>query len=235
MHTRSPLIRAVAFDAYGTLFDVYSIRDAAERLFPGRGDAVAQLWRDKQLEYTRVRTLCDRYATFWQCTADALAFSARKLGLDMSAVQRDELLAQYFQLKAFDDCAPALGALRAMGLKLAVLSNGNPEMLDAAVAANGLRGYFDHLLSAHSVRRFKTAPEVYGLGLEALGCNAEEILFASSNGWDVAGATWFGFTTFWVNRSAQPMEELTAPHAEGRSLHDLVEFACRGASGRHGG
>lgn len=223
----NPALRAVVFDAYGTLFDVYAVGPAAERLFPGHGAALAALWRDKQIEYTRLRTLCDRYASFWDVTQDALVFAARKLGLALEQGARTELLAQYRRLPAFPENAAALQRLRALGLPLAILSNANTDMLAGAVASAGLEGYFGQLLSADRVRRFKTAPEVYRLGPEAFGCAAGEILFVSSNGWDVAGATWFGYTTFWVNRGGQPAEELgVAACGEGRSLEDVVGFAA---------
>lgn len=225
MPDREPLL-AVAFDAYGTLFDVYSIGALAERFYPGKGEAIAQVWRDKQIEYTRLRTMSNRYEDFWRCTRDALKFVDRKLLLGMGAEQEQALLDEYRRLKPFNENSRALERLRAMGLKLAILSNGNPEMLQTAVAAAGIGAHFDHLLSVDAVRKFKTAPEAYQLAPDAFGCPPHRILFASSNGWDIAGATWFGFTTFWVNRSAQPQEELVAPHAEGRSLDDLVRFAA---------
>ena len=218
-------IAAVAFDAYGTLFDVYSIGATTDRLFPGRGAELAALWRDKQIEYTRLRTLCDRYASFWQCTGDALDYAAARLGLPLDATGRALLLDGYAQLKAFPENVEALTQLRALGLPLAILSNADPAMLDAAVDAAALRGFFDHLLSADSVRRFKTAPEVYQLGPDAFGVPASQILFVSSNGWDIAGASWFGYTTFWVNRGGLPAERLgTSPAGEGRGLGDVVSF-----------
>lgn len=223
-----PPLKAVAFDAYGTLFDVYSVGATADRFFPGRGETLAHLWRDKQIEYTRLRTLCDKYVSFWQVTEDALTFACLRLNLTVTPPQRAELLDQYRRLKAYDENSGALKRLNAMGLPLAILSNGDPEMLADAVSAAGLGSHFDHLLSVDSVQRFKTAPEAYQLGPDALGFRPEEILFASSNGWDIAGATWFGYTTFWVNRTAQPMEQLgVRAHAEGRSLDDLVKFVAQ--------
>jgi len=226
MASEEQRLQAVAFDAYGTLFDVFSIGALAEDLFPGKGKIIAQVWRDKQIEYTRLRTLCGRYENFWQCTQDALRFVDRALQLDMSSAQRDDLLDAYRRLKPFNENVRALERLRAMGLKLAILSNGNLDMLETVVGAAAMTSHFDYLLSVDSVRKFKTAPEAYQLAPDAFGCSARQILFASSNGWDIAGATWFGFTTFWVNRSAQPAEELIPPHAEGRSLDDLVRFAA---------
>lgn len=218
-------LKAVAFDAYGTLFDVYSVGALAEDLFAGRGAALAAMWRDKQIQYSQLRTLCDRYEDFWQVTADALDHAADALGLRMDSEARERLLQGYWHLRAFPENVEALQQLRARGLRLAILSNGSPAMLDAAVSAAGMQGLLDRVLSADAVRRFKTAPEVYELGPEAFGLQASEILFVSSNGWDICGATWFGFTTFWVNRAGNPPERLgVVPAGQGRSLDDVVEF-----------
>ena len=218
-------IRAIAFDAYGTLFDVYSVGALAEQLFPGKGAELAAQWRDTQIGYTRVRTLSDRYIPFWQLTEDALIFSARKLGLDLTADARKRLMSQYACLSAFPENLSALKELKALGLPLAILSNGTPEMLDIAVKSAGMSGLFDHLLSVESVKKYKTAPEAYQLGPDAFKLPTREILFVSSNCWDALGATWFGYTTFWINRSGQPLDELgVTPTAQGRLLTDLVAF-----------
>ncbi|MBC7415694.1 MAG: haloacid dehalogenase type II [Herminiimonas sp.] len=226
-------IQAIIFDAYGTLFDVYSIAALAEKRFPGQGDALATLWRDKQIEYTRLRTMCSMYKPFWEVTQDALVFSCKKLGLALDFDAQHALMAQYAKLPPFPENLSVLEQLRVQGFKLAILSNGNPQMLEAVVKAAGLQATFQHLLSVDSVRKFKTAPEAYQLGTDMFGIPAKNILFVSSNCWDVCGAAWFGYTTFWVNRAGAPLEELgVAPHAEGRSLTDLLAFAAldRGAS-----
>ena len=218
-------IGAIIFDAYGTLFDVYSIGALAERLYPGRGEALTALWRDKQIEYTRLRTLSAMYKPFWDVTQDALVFCCRKLGLDLTDADRIALMSQYAALATFPENLAVLHALRQRGLKLAILSNGNPPMLESAVEAAGMSSLFAHLLSAHSVRRFKTAPETYQLGVDAFGMPAADILFVSSNCWDVCGATWFGYKTFWVNRADAPVEELDVlPHGRGRSLDDVLAY-----------
>jgi 2-haloacid dehalogenase len=218
-------IKAVAFDAYGTLFDVYSVGALAEELFPGSGKALAALWRDKQMDYTRLRTLSNRYADFWSVTIDALDFACEQLRLPLTAATRDRLMAQYARLPAFPESRDTLQAMRAMGLPLAILSNGTQAMLEGAIAAAGMDALFDHILSVDPVRRFKTAPEAYQLGPDAFGCPVSEILFVSSNGWDVCGATWFGYAAFWVNRAGAPRERLgVTPAGEGRSLTDLAAF-----------
>ena len=221
-------IQAIIFDAYGTLFDVYSIGALAERLYPGRGEALASLWRDKQIEYTRLRTLSSKYKPFWDVTQDALVFCCRKLGLELDEANRDALMSQYAALAAFPENLAVLESLRQCGLKLAILSNGNPPMLESAVQAAGMTSLFDHLLSADAVGRFKTAPEAYQLGPDAFDLPAVEILFVSSNCWDVCGATWFGYRTFWVNRADAPVEELDVlPHAQGSNLSDLLDYVIK--------
>ena len=205
-------LRAIAFDAYGTLFDVYSVGTLAEQFFPGKGTELAVLWRDTQITYTRIRTLSDRYAPFWQVTEDALVFSTRKLGLDLTEDARKRLMSQYACLSAFPENLGALRELKQLGLPLAILSNGTPEMLDIAVKSAGMGGLFDHLLSVEAVKKYKTAPEAYRLGPDAFKLPTREILFVSSNCWDAIGATWFGYTTFWINRSGQPLEEIGRAH-----------------------
>lgn len=218
-------IEAVAFDAYGTLFDVYSIGRLTETLFPGKGAALADAWRIAQIDYTRIRTLSDRYRDFLAITGDALDFAAAKLGLDLEGEARAALLAQYEKLEAFPENRAVLQGLKAGGLRLAVLSNGTPEMLASAIEAAGMDGLFEHVLSVEAVRQFKTAAAAYQLGPEAFGCPASRIAFVSSNGWDVCGATWFGYRTFWVNRASAALDRLgVEPDGEGRDLTDLVEF-----------
>ena len=220
--------QAIAFDAYGTLFDVYSIGALAEKCYPGKGDALAALWRDKQIEYTRLRTMCSMYKPFWEVTQDALIFSCKKLGLQLDFDAQNILMGQYAKLQAFPENLAVLQQLRQMNLKLAILSNGNLHMLESAVNAAGMQGLFSHLLSVDAVKKFKTAPEAYQLGPDVFGLPAKKILFVSSNGWDVCGATWFGYTSFWVNRANAPMEELgVTPDGQGRSLTDLLSFVTQ--------
>jgi 2-haloacid dehalogenase len=217
--------QAIIFDAYGTLFDVYAIAAEAERQFPGQGAALANLWRDKQIEYTRLRTLSDTYQPFDSVTRDALQFACSRLGLPLSPESQSQLMDQYNRLTPFPENLNVLNELKRHGQKLAILSNGNPEMLDPVIKAAGMDGMFTHVLSAHSVKKFKTAPETYRLGTSTLGLAAKDCLFVSSNGWDICGAAWFGYPTFWVNRAAAPLEVLgVTPNGEGRSLNDLLQF-----------
>jgi 2-haloacid dehalogenase len=224
------VIKAIAFDAYGTLFDVYSVGTLAEELFPGFGAELAALWRDRQIEYTRIRTMSGQYADFWQITGDALEFACERLGLPLTGRARERLMGQYARLPPFPENLAALQQLRAQAIPLAILSNGTPGMIANAVSAAGMDGLFAHLLSVDGVRRFKTAPEAYQLGPDAFGCPAQDILFVSSNAWDACGATWFGYTTFWVNRAGAPLERLgVRPTAEGRTLSDVVGFVTTAA------
>lgn len=217
-------LRAVAFDAYGTLFDVHSVAALAEQRFPGQGARLSTLWRSKQLEYTWLRTMSDRYAPFDAVTRDALRFSARALGLALDSGHEERLMAQYASLSAFPENLAALRALREFGVPLAILSNGTPEMLAISVRSAGMHDLFDRILSADSVRRYKTHPDVYALATSAFRCEPASIVFVSSNGWDAAAGAWFGFDAFRVDRSGAPIEELDAGDiAAGHSLADAVD------------
>lgn len=221
-------VHGIIFDAYGTLFDVYGIARRAETIFPGRGAALAELWRDRQIDYTRLRSLSGMYKPFWELTQDALIFACRKLALDLTLDARITLMGEYARLPAFPENLAVLKALQDQGLKLAVLSNANPQMLDGVIDGAGMRPLFSHLLSADTVGKFKTAPEVYQLGTDVFGQPARTLLFVSSNCWDVCGAAWFGHPTFWVNRTGAPLEELgVTPTATGTSLNDLLQFVLQ--------
>jgi 2-haloacid dehalogenase len=216
---------AVLFDAYGTLFDVYSVRDAAEQCWPGRGDALAQLWRDKQIEYSRLCSMSQRWRPFWDLTRAGLRFAAARLALPLAPDDEDRLMDVYGRLSAFPENREVLRSLRERGIRSGILSNGDPPMLAAAIDSAGLRDLVDPVLSAAAVQRFKTDPAVYQVGPDALGLPASRILFVSSNGWDAIGATWFGYRTLWVNRAGAPLEALgTEPSRTGRSLGAVLDF-----------
>jgi len=225
MHAASPTraFHAVIFDAYGTLFDVHSVASLAEQLFPERGEALSQLWRAKQLEYAWLRALAGRYKPFWEVTRDALRHAGARLSLPLDAACESRLMNQYASLSAFPENLGALRRLRAAGLPLGILSNGNPGMIESSLRSAGMAGLFDHVLSAEQVRSFKTRDEVYALGPTAFGCPARRILFVSSNAWDAIAAGWHGYATFWINRGGLPAEQLdAAPDHEGRLLTDVV-------------
>jgi 2-haloacid dehalogenase len=225
--TSSPApIRAVVFDAYGTLFDVHSVASLAEQLFPGKGDALSQLWRQKQLEYSWLRAMSGRYKPFWDVTRDALRFAATRLALRLAPELEGRLMNQYASLSAFPENLEALRALKAAGLPLGILSNGNREMIEVSVRSAGMTGLFEHLLSSQDVETFKTSEPIYALAPSAFRCRAREILFVSSNCWDAIGARWYGYTSFWVNRAGAPLEQLdTEPDHTGSLLTDVLAVA----------
>jgi 2-haloacid dehalogenase len=202
-------LEALAFDAYGTLFDVFSVTALCDELFPGNGDALAQIWRAKQLQYSVLRSLMGRHKDFWEVTGDALVYAAKSLGLDLTQARRDRLMEAYLTLAAFPDVRPGLEALRQRGVRLAILSNGEPRMLEAAAASAGIDGLLDMIISVEDVKIFKVSPRVYMLGLERLGVGRGALGFVSSNSWDIAGAASAGLTTFWIQRTpGEPPEEL---------------------------
>ena len=209
-------MKAMVFDAYGTLFDVFSITALGEELFPGKGETLAQLWRVKQLQYAMLRSLMGRHRDFWRLTEDGLVYAARSLGLDLTPDKRARLLDAYLTLAAFPDVKPGLAALKQRGLRLAILSNGEPTMLEAATRSAGIGDLLDAVLSVEEVKIFKPSPRVYHLASERLSVSPAELGFVSSNCWDVAGAASVGLRTFWIQRrAAEPVEELgfTADHA----------------------
>jgi 2-haloacid dehalogenase len=218
-------IAGVVFDVYGTLLDVYAVEARLEALFPGKGKALSQRWRDKQIEYSRLRTMSGRYAVFWAITGDALDHACEFEKAKLASAARDDLMAIYERLPAHPEVPAALAKLHAGGLKLAVLSNGNEAMLHKALAAAGIEPLFAHVLSVERVRKFKTAPETYQLGPDAYGAPVQNLVFVSSNGWDAAGAAWFGYRAFWINRAGAPLERLgVEPEGIGRTMDDLVGF-----------
>ena len=217
--------KAVLFDVYGTLLDVYSVALRAEQMFPGAGERLARAWRDRQIEYSRLVSMSGRYRPFWQLTRDALQVTAAALRLPLDDAGADSLMNEYRHLSAFPENRGVLQALADRGIRAGVLSNGDPEMLAVAIRSAGLTELIAPVLSVHATRRYKTDPAAYAIGPVAMGLAASEILFVSSNCWDAIGATWYGFTTLWVNRADAPMERLgTEPTRVGRSLRDVLEF-----------
>ena len=211
------------FDAYGTLFDVHSAVARYREALGERAQALSDLWRVKQLEYTWTRSLMGQYRDFRALTAQALDFAGARLG-GLSPNLRMQLLDAYETLDAFPDAAPALKALKARGCATAILSNGSPDMLENAMRSAGLAGLIDACLSVDSVKIFKTAPEAYQLAADHFGVSPRAISFQSSNRWDIAGAARFGFETVWVNRTGQPDEYADLP--PGRILASLADLTA---------
>ncbi len=198
--------RAFLFDAYGTLFDVHSVVLRSGAGITGDLDGLSRLWRQKQLEFTWLRALMDRYQDFWQITEAALRTALAQLHMEASEDQVRRLLDGYLAPAVFPD---ARAVLHALGhFPRAILSNGSPVMLEAAVRNNGLESYFSAIISVDQVKTYKPSPRVYQLGVEALQLPSKEILFVSSNAWDAAGAKAFGYRVCWCNRSGSSMDIL---------------------------
>jgi 2-haloacid dehalogenase len=237
--------RAVLFDAYGTLFDVYSVSMAAEQLFPGKGQRLAQVWRDKQIEYSRLLTTCNHgahYEPFWSVTEKALRYAIELVanypdstsansrfsdtGIDNDSEKAiSHLMNQYRHLSAFSENREVLAELKSRGIVTGILSNGDPAMLDVAVKSAGLADVLDHMISVDTIRKYKTHPDAYALGSNATGLQPKQMLFVSSNGWDALAATWYGYRTLWVNRAGLPAEQIGLPPTRvGTSLRDVFSF-----------
>ena len=219
-------LQTFVFDAYGTLFDVFSVTTLCDELFPGRGSALAQIWRAKQLQYSLLCSLMGRYKDFWQLTEDGLVYAAKSLNVDLTPDNRRQLMDAYLHLDVFADVKPGLEALKARGVRLAILSNGAPAMLAAAVKHANIGALLDGVISADEVKVFKPHPRVYGLVSERLGERGSAVGFVSSNSWDVSGAASAGLTTFWIQRAAgEPPEELGFGATRTvRSITELVDI-----------
>lgn len=218
-----PPIKALAFDAYGTLFDVHSVIVALREFFPEPAAALSQTWRTKQLEYTWLLSLMGHYRDFWQVTRDALVFACRSHQAPADPAGLDRLLEAYLHLEAYPEVGAALTAFG--DLPRVILSNGAPRMLAAVVENAGLSRSFAKIISVDQVRIFKPSPRVYQLAADHFGLEPGAIGFVSSNAWDVCGAKSFGFWTCWLNRTGAPWEELGfAPEVTASRLTELVEI-----------
>lgn len=221
----------IAFDAYGTLLDVYSIGELADSIFPSHGFALSLQWRERQIEYTRLISLSDHsssgskyYISFWDITLRSLRYVCKRMNLHLTTEIEQRLMEQYAKLVAYEDSLLVLKRIKDRGVRTAILSNGNKEMLDKVAQSNGLTPYLDKILTVDLVRIFKTAPQTYALLENEFSLKKEDILFVSSNAWDALGAKWYGYDVFWVNRFGHPFEEIgTLPDFEGSSLSSVLE------------
>lgn len=221
---RRTTIKAVLFDAF-PVFDPRPVAALATQLFPAQAPALMTAWRTRQFEYTWLRVAGGKYRDFWQTTDDALRSAARATSVTLGEAEREQLTNAFLHLPVWPDVAATLQTLRGAGVRIGFLSNFTNAMLEANLAAAGLRGQFDYILSTDQVRSFKPAPQAYRLGLAATGLAPEQIAFAAFAGWDAVGAKWFGYPTVWVNRLQAPSEELgAAPDAEGPDLSALLRF-----------
>lgn len=212
-------IGACVFDAYGTLFDVHSAVGRLRADVGPKADELSRLWRTKQLEYTWLRALMGKHQDFWQVTGDALDYALASTGVEPAAL-RKPLMDAYLTLDSYPEVDAMLARLKAAGLKLAILSNGEPGMLKAAVDGAGIGGHLDEVLSVETVGIYKPHPSVYQLAVDRLGVSAGAIAFQSSNAWDVNGASSFGLRPVWINRFGAPAERLP-----GGAEHELADLS----------
>ena len=211
------------FDAYGTLFDVHSAVGKHRQRLGKRANDVSATWRTKQLEYTWLRSLMGDYADFWQVTGEALEYSLDAHEISDRALYED-LMQAYLNLTAYDEVPRVLKALKDAGYKTAILSNGEPRMLDAAIKGAGLEALLDECFSVDDLQVFKPEPRVYELATKAFSIEPSQVMFQSSNAWDAAGAAYFGFRVLWVNRFGQRPERLPSkPDFEAKDLNHLLK------------
>lgn len=200
------MIKGVVFDAYGTLFDVFSVAQKCEREYPGKGAQISQIWRQKQVEYSWLHTLINRYKNFWDISKEALCYALDEIGLQYSPKKIRNIMNAYLCLSIYPDVMEALQNFRPH--KLMILTNGNFDMMNPLLINTGLNNQIDEFISADAAKLFKPRAEVYQLVVDRYKVNRDEILFVSSNAWDVAGSKSFGFTVGWINRLNKPIEKL---------------------------
>ncbi|KUP05175.1 haloacid dehalogenase [Bacillus coahuilensis p1.1.43] len=216
-------IKAIVFDVYGTLFDVHSIVKKCEEEFGDKGQEVSLIWRQKQVEYSFLRELMGRYQPFSKITFDALKYAVSSVGIQPKEEQLLQLMAEYQHLTPYKEVETVLSSLK--GKQLAVFSNGSRDMLEPLLNNSGLQSYFSSILSVDDRKAFKPTPTSYTAVLEELQVERKEVLFLSSNGWDISGAKSFGFQTAWVNRKGSPREQLDLqPDIEIEDLSELVNL-----------
>jgi len=227
--------KAVAIDAF-PIFDPRPIAKLTKSLFPERGSELLNEWRTRQFEYQWLRALSGQYVDFLQSTRDSLLFATEQLGISLSEEKENELMSAWSNLQIWPDAADAIGELRAMGLRLAFLTNMTGAMIGDGLKAAKLESQFEAIISTDRIKTYKPAPAAYQLGVEHFGVPKEEILFVAFAGWDVAGAVWFGYPTFWVNRLKSPSEQLgVKADGAGPDLQALIEFVKQGADERGAG
>ena len=220
-------LNTCVFDAYGTLFDVNAAARIAanepdRKIFKEVWPSVSKIWRMKQLQYTWLRSMTDSYTDFWSITQNSLDFALETHKLQNDLVLKERLLALYWELQPYSEVFPMLKDLKENGIKTAILSNGSPEMLSGAVRSSDLNELIDEIISVETVKIFKPSARVYEQVENIIGCSKVDVLFVSSNGWDIAGAAGFGFTTAWVNRLKDPIDRL--PHKPMHIVEDLTSI-----------
>ena len=218
-------LNTCVFDAYGTLFDVnaaarIAANEPGRKIFKEVWPSVSNIWRMKQLQYTWLRSMTDSYTDFWSITQNSLDFALETHKLQNDLVLKERLLALYWELQPYSEVSQMLNELKENGIKTAILSNGSPEMLSGAVKSSNLNELIDEIISVEKVKIFKPSARVYEQVENIIGCSRSDLLFVSSNGWDIAGAAGFGFKTAWVNRLKDPIERL--PHKPTHIVEDLT-------------
>ncbi|MCM3598605.1 haloacid dehalogenase type II [Metabacillus idriensis] len=216
-------IKAFVFDVYGTLFDVHSVKKKGDELYEGKGEELSKVWRQKQLEYSFLRQIMGSYESFLTITRDSLRYALHSLELKDVKVHEDALIAEYTKLSHYPETEKVLSQLNHK--KLAIFSNGSHDMLDPLIKQSGLSPFFDHVISVDEGKQYKPSPASYTLVLKELGVKREEVLFMSSNGWDISGAKNFGFRAAWINRGGLPEEELgLSPDSIYSDLNGILEW-----------
>lgn len=220
-------IKAIAFDGF-PIFDPRPVFQSAIELFPEKGKDLIEVWTSKQFSYQWLRTAGNRYKNFREVTEDALDFASVKIGLNITSNQKNIIMNKYNSLNIWDDVIPALTSLKNMNLKLGFLSNMTFEMLHQGIQNSNTSDYFDFVISTDAKKTYKPSPDAYQMGIDTLKMTKNEILFVAFAGWDMAGAKWFGYPTYWVNRLGSPPEMLDAePDGTGSNLNDLLKFVRR--------
>jgi 2-haloacid dehalogenase len=220
-------IKAIAFDAF-PIFDPRPIAKAAEEAFPGQGQNLMNIWRSRIFEYQWLRVLGGRYENFMQATEGGLVFAAKKMNLELTPEKKNKLLSEFMNLNVWPDAPVSIKKLKGMGLELVFLSNMTEEMLSNGLKKEGLDKDFTFIISTDSINSYKPTPEAYNLAVEKLPFKKEEVLFVAFAGWDAAGAKWYGYPTFWVNRLDAPLEELgEIPDGSSKDLSGLIEFVSK--------
>ena len=224
-------IEAIAFDAF-PIFDPRPVSAVAETLFPQKGAELVAAWRTRQFEYQWLRALSGQYADFKKTTEEALVFAAKLRGIDLTAESRGRLMRASMELKPWPDAHEALTTLKTAGIRLAFLSNMTEPMLGDGIRNGGLENIFEHVLSTDRIRTYKPDPRAYRMAVDAFRLRRDAILFVAFAGWDAAGATWFGYPTFWLNRLGLPPEEMgILPRATGKDLSALVQYVTEHRQG----
>jgi len=217
-------IKAIAFDAF-PIFDPRPIFKLVKKLYPQHAKEFSVLWRTRIFEYTWLLTSAGKYEDFWTCIENALVFTAKQLKVNLTPENKQLLMNAFLEVKAYPDVKPILSEFKKAGIKLAFLSNMTETMLNSGIKNSGLEGYFDHVLSTDRVRSFKPSPRAYQMAVDAFKLPASDIAFAAFASWDVTGARWFGFPTFWVNRLNFVSENLgKAANSQGNTLTELATF-----------